>query len=66
MEQPGDVMHFYGDERTRRMFAYRSFIDAVLRPPTASDYRSPGRCRRAPRRAPPPHGGVRAFVALDR
>jgi predicted amidohydrolase YtcJ len=34
----GDVMHFYGDERTQRMFAYRSFIDAGLRPPTASDY----------------------------
>jgi predicted amidohydrolase YtcJ len=34
----GDVMHFYGDERTNRMFAYRSFIDAGLRPPTASDY----------------------------
>lgn len=34
----GDVMHFYGEERTQRMFAYRSFIDAGLRPPTASDY----------------------------
>lgn len=34
----GDVMHFYGDERLQRMFAYRSFIDAGLRPPTASDY----------------------------
>jgi predicted amidohydrolase YtcJ len=34
----GDVMHFYGDDRTNRMFAYRSFIDAGLRPPTASDY----------------------------
>jgi predicted amidohydrolase YtcJ len=34
----GDVMHFYGDERTQHMFAYRSFIDAGLRPPTASDY----------------------------
>jgi predicted amidohydrolase YtcJ len=34
----GDVMHFYGDARTNRMFAYRSFIDAGLRPPTASDY----------------------------
>ena len=34
----GDVMHFYGDERAKRMFAYRSFIDAGLRPPTASDY----------------------------
>jgi predicted amidohydrolase YtcJ len=34
----GDVMHFYGDERMKRMFAYRSFIDAGLRPPTSSDY----------------------------
>ncbi|MGB6309455.1 MAG: amidohydrolase [Steroidobacteraceae bacterium] len=34
----GDVMHFYGDERTNRMFAYRSFLEAGLRPPTASDY----------------------------
>ncbi|HMD72883.1 MAG TPA: amidohydrolase [Steroidobacteraceae bacterium] len=34
----GDVMHFYGDDRTNRMFAYRWFIDAGLRPPTASDY----------------------------
>ena len=34
----GDVMHFYGDERTQRMFAYRWFIDAGLRPPTSSDY----------------------------
>jgi predicted amidohydrolase YtcJ len=34
----GDVMHFYGDERLQRMFAYRSFIDAGLHPPTASDY----------------------------
>lgn len=34
----GDVMHFYGEERTGRMFAYRWFIDAGLRPPTASDY----------------------------
>lgn len=34
----GDVMHFYGEERTQRMFAYRSFIDAGLRPPTSSDY----------------------------
>ena len=34
----GDVMHFYGEERTHRMFAYRSFIDAGLRPPTSSDY----------------------------
>jgi len=34
----GDVLHFYGDERTNRMFAYRSFIDAGLRPPSSSDY----------------------------
>ena len=34
----GDVLHFYGDERTKRMFAYRSFIDAGLRPPSSSDY----------------------------
>jgi predicted amidohydrolase YtcJ len=34
----GDVMHFYGEERTNRMFAYRSMIDAGLRPPTSSDY----------------------------
>jgi predicted amidohydrolase YtcJ len=34
----GDVMRFYGDERTSRMFAYRSFLDAGLRPPTSSDY----------------------------
>jgi predicted amidohydrolase YtcJ len=25
----GDVMHFYGDERTQRMFAYRSLIGGV-------------------------------------
>jgi predicted amidohydrolase YtcJ len=34
----GDVLHFYGDERAARMFAYRSFIDAGLRPPSSSDY----------------------------
>jgi predicted amidohydrolase YtcJ len=34
----GDVMHFYGEERMKRMFAYRSLIDAGLRPPTSSDY----------------------------
>jgi predicted amidohydrolase YtcJ len=34
----GDVLHFYGDERAGRMFAYRSFIDAGLRPPSSSDY----------------------------
>jgi predicted amidohydrolase YtcJ len=34
----GDILHFYGEERTERMFAYRSFIDAGLRPPSSSDY----------------------------
>ena len=34
----GDVLHYYGDERANRMFAYRSFIDAGLRPPASSDY----------------------------
>jgi len=34
----GDVLHFYGEERAQRMFAYRSFLDAGLRPPCASDY----------------------------
>ena len=34
----GDVLHFYGEERTQRMFAYRSFLDAGLKPPCASDY----------------------------
>lgn len=34
----GDVLHFYGDERANRMFAYRWFIDAGLRPPCSSDY----------------------------
>ena len=34
----GDILHFYGDERAARMFAYRSFIDAGLRPPASSDY----------------------------
>ncbi len=34
----GDVLHFYGEERAGRMFAYRSFIDAGLRPPCSSDY----------------------------
>ncbi|PYY11640.1 MAG: amidohydrolase [Acidobacteria bacterium] len=34
----GDVMHFYGEERTRNMFAMRSFIDVGLRPTDASDY----------------------------
>ena len=34
----GDVLHFYGEERAKRMFAMRSFLDAGLRPPAASDY----------------------------
>lgn len=34
----GDVMHFYGEERTRYMFPMRSFIDAGLRPTDSSDY----------------------------
>lgn len=34
----GDVMHFYGEERLKHMFAMRTFIDAGLRPPDSSDY----------------------------
>lgn len=34
----GDVMHFYGQERTQRMFPMRSFLDAGLRPTDSSDY----------------------------
>ena len=34
----GDVMHFYGEERTKSMFPMRSFLDAGLRPTDASDY----------------------------
>jgi len=34
----GDVMHFYGQERTRHMFPMRSFLDAGLRPTDSSDY----------------------------
>ncbi len=34
----GDVMHFYGEERTRHMFAMRDLLDAGIRPPSASDY----------------------------
>ncbi len=34
----GDVMHFYGEERTRHMFAMREFLDAGVRPPSSSDY----------------------------
>ena len=34
----GDVMHFYGEERTKNMFAMRTLIDAGLNPPDSSDY----------------------------
>ncbi|HUJ31314.1 MAG TPA: amidohydrolase [Candidatus Acidoferrum sp.] len=34
----GDVMHFYGEQRTERMFPMRSYLDAGLRPPDSSDY----------------------------
>jgi predicted amidohydrolase YtcJ len=34
----GDVMHFYGEDRTTHMFPMRSFLDAELRPTDASDY----------------------------
>ena len=34
----GDVMHFYGAERTKHMFPMRSFLDTGLRPTDASDY----------------------------
>jgi len=34
----GDVMHFYGEERTRHMFPMRWFLDAGLRPTDSSDY----------------------------
>jgi len=34
----GDVMHFYGEDRTKFMFPMRSFIDAGLRPTDSSDY----------------------------
>jgi predicted amidohydrolase YtcJ len=34
----GDVMRFYGEERTTQMFPMRSFLDAGLRPTDSSDY----------------------------
>jgi len=34
----GDVMHYYGQERTQQMFPMRSFLDAGLRPTDSSDY----------------------------
>lgn len=33
-----EKLHFYGDERLKRMFAMRDFLDAGLRPPSSSDY----------------------------
>jgi predicted amidohydrolase YtcJ len=34
----GDVMHYYGVERTGHMFPMRTFLDAGLHPPDSSDY----------------------------
>jgi predicted amidohydrolase YtcJ len=34
----GDVLHFYGEERARHMFAMRSLLEAGLRPAASSDY----------------------------
>jgi predicted amidohydrolase YtcJ len=34
----GDVMHFYGEERTRHMFPMRDFLSYGLLPPDSSDY----------------------------
>jgi predicted amidohydrolase YtcJ len=34
----GDVMHFYGEQRTQHMFPMRTFLDAGLRPTDSSDY----------------------------
>jgi predicted amidohydrolase YtcJ len=34
----GDVMHFYGEQRTQHMFPMRDFLSYGLRPPDASDY----------------------------
>ncbi len=34
----GEKMQYYGDERLKRMFALRTFLDAGLRPTQASDY----------------------------
>jgi predicted amidohydrolase YtcJ len=34
----GDVMHFYGAERTARMFAMKSFLDAGVPAASSSDY----------------------------
>jgi predicted amidohydrolase YtcJ len=34
----GDVMHYYGEDRTQHMFPMRSFLDAGLHPTDSSDY----------------------------
>jgi predicted amidohydrolase YtcJ len=34
----GDIMHFYGDDRAKSMFAMRWFLDAGIPVPTSSDY----------------------------
>lgn len=34
----GDVMHFYGEERTKHMFAMRGLMHAGLKPASSSDY----------------------------
>jgi hypothetical protein len=34
----GDVMHFYGEERTRHMFPMREFLSRALQPADSSDY----------------------------
>lgn len=34
----GDVMHFYGSERTKHMFAMRDFLDAGIPVPDSSDF----------------------------
>lgn len=34
----GDVMHFYGEARTRHMFAMRDFLDAGIPVPDSSDF----------------------------
>jgi len=34
----GDVMHFYGEQRTRHMFAMRDFLDAGIPAPDSSDF----------------------------
>ena len=34
----GDVMHFYGEQRTQHMFPMRDFLSYGLQPPDSSDY----------------------------